>query len=96
MWLITSSVAAVLVTAIWVYASKKYKLGSLALMLWGLTIMIFVDHIMVYEGGTFIEMQTDGMIENGTVLGIAMLIPVFIIWEIQLVLSKLKEETIVR
>jgi len=96
MWLITTSVAAILVTAVWAYASKKYKLGSLALMLWGLALMILVDHVMGYEGGPFIEMQTDGLIENGTVLGIAMLMPILIIWEIQVVSSKLREEVTAR
>jgi len=96
MWLITTSVAAILVTAVWAYAPKKYKLGSLALMLWGLALMIFVDHLLGYKGGPFIEMQTDGLIENGTVLGIAMLIPVFIIWEIQLVMAKHRGELVAR
>jgi len=88
--------AAIIVTAIWAYAPKKYKLGSLALMLWGLSIMILIDHVFGYEGGPFLEMETDGLIENGTVLGIAMLIPVFILWEMQLVTSKLKTEVNVR
>lgn len=96
MWLITTSVAAILVTAIWACTPKKYKLDSLALMLWGLAIMVFADHVLGYEGGPFVEMQTDGLIENGTVLGIAMLIPVFIIWEIQLVTSKHKGEATAR
>ena len=51
MWLITSFVAAVSVTAAWVFASKKYRLGFLALMLWGLTVMVLVDHVLGYEGG---------------------------------------------
>jgi hypothetical protein len=96
MWLIVSLVAAIIVTAVWAYAPKKYKLDSLAIMLWGLGIMIFVDHILGYEGGAFIEMETDGLIESGAVLGIAMLIPIFIIWEIQLVISKLKGEVTTR
>jgi len=35
-------------------------------------------------------MQTDGLIPNGIVLGIAILIPVFLVWEISLIVSKLK------
>jgi hypothetical protein len=96
MWLITTSLAAILVTVIWSIAPKKYKLENLALMLWGLAIMVFVDHALGYEGGPFIEMQTNGLIENGTVLGIAMLIPVFVIWEIQLVTNKHKGEATAR
>jgi len=90
MWLITSSIAAIIATAVWAYAPKKYKLGTLALMLWGLTIMVFVDHVLSYEGGPFLEMETNGLIGSGTVLGIAMLIPVVITWGIELVSSRLK------
>ncbi len=92
MWLIISCVAAIAATAAWSYAPKRYKLGNLSLMLWGLTIMVFVDHVLGYEGGPFIETETDGLIPDGTVLGVAMLIPVFIIWEIQLVIAKLKQD----
>lgn len=90
MWLITSIIAAVAVTAIWIFAPKKYQLGFLGLMLWGLSIMVLIDHIMGYEGGAFVEMETEGLIPNGVVLGIAMLIPVFVIWEISLIRLKMK------
>ena len=96
MWLITSFFAAIIVTAAWAYASKKYKLDFLALMLWGLALMVLVDHIMGYSGGPFVEMETDGLIHNGTVLGIAMLVPVFIIWSVSLLLSKVKGELTTR
>jgi hypothetical protein len=68
MWLITSFIAAVAVTAVWIFAPKKYQLGLLGLMLWGLSIMVLVDHIMGYEGGAFVGMETDGLIPNGVVL----------------------------
>jgi len=90
MWLITSFIAAIAVTAGWIFAPKKYQLGFLGLMLWGLAIMVLIDHIMGYQGGPFIEMETNGLITNGTVLGIAMLIPIFIIWELSLIHSKFK------
>lgn len=91
MWLITTLIAALAVTAVWFVAPKKYQLGLLGLMLWGLAVMIMVDHIMGYGGsGPFLEMETDGLIENGTVLGIAMLIPIFTIWEVVLTMSKLR------
>jgi hypothetical protein len=92
MWLITTLVAAIAVTAVWLVVPNKFKLNFLALMLWGLSIMILVDHIMGYEGGPFIRMETDGLIQNGTVLGIAMLIPIFIAWEVSLAIAKLKGE----
>jgi hypothetical protein len=89
-WLITSLIAAVVVAVLWVYTQKKYQLGFLGLMLWGLTIMVLVDHIIGYSGGLFIEMETDGLITNAILLGIVMLIPIFIIWQISLLHSKLK------
>jgi len=90
MWLITTIIAAICATAAWFTAPKKYKLDFLSLMLWGASIMILVDHILGYEGGEFIEMATDGLITNGTVLGIVMLIPIFIIWEISVIISNLR------
>ncbi|MCX6671472.1 MAG: hypothetical protein NTX92_06090 [Euryarchaeota archaeon] len=92
MWLITSFIAAVAVTAVWIFAPKKYQLGFLGLMLWGLSSMILVDHIMGYDGGAFVEMETNGLIPNGVVLGITMLLPLFMIWEISLIRLKLKGE----
>jgi len=85
--LITTLVTAIGATAVWFIAPKKYKLGFLCLMLWGASIMIFVDHVINYKGGEFIEMTTEGMITNGTVLGIAMLIPIFVIWEMYVIIS---------
>jgi hypothetical protein len=90
MWLITSFIAALAVTGVWIFAPKKYQLGFLGLMLWGLTIMVLIDHVMGYEGGPFVEMETDGLLPNGVVLGIVMLIPIFMIWEISLIHSKFK------
>jgi hypothetical protein len=96
MWLITSLIAAIAVTAIWFIAPKRYQLHFLALMLWGLSIMVLVDHILGYEGGAFVEMETDGLISNSIVLGIVMLIPIFVIWELSLIGLKLKGKIVTR
>lgn len=90
MWLITTMIAAIAVTAIWYIKPKIYKLDILSLMLWGTSIMILVDHILGYEGGAFIELETEGLIANGTLLGIVMLIPIFILWETILITTKPK------
>ena len=92
MWLVTTLIAAIAVTAIWYVKPKIYKLDILSLMLWGTSIMILVDHIIGYEGGEFIEFETDGLITSGTLLGIVMLIPIFILWEVLLIISKPKEK----
>ena len=94
MWLITTIIAAIAVTAIWYVKPKIYKLDILGLMLWGTSIMILVDHILGYEGGEFIELETNGLITNGTLLGIIMLIPILIIWEAILITSKPKTKAI--
>lgn len=86
MWLSVSLFAAVAATALFYglkEQKKKYKLGFLALMLWGVAIMVFVDHSISYlEGGPFMEATTDGLIGNSVLLGILMLVPVFLIWAI--------------
>ncbi len=87
MWLATTSIAAAGATLFRLVLPKDYKLGFLALMLWGATVMILIDHVLGYEGGEFFEKTTDGMIKNGVVLGIVMLLPVFLAWGISLLIS---------
>lgn len=88
MWLITTLLAAIIVTILWFSAPKKYKLDLLSLMLWGATIMILVDHVLGYTGGEFFVMETEGIITNGFLLGVVMLIPVFVVWGIILLISR--------
>jgi len=90
MWLVTTSVAAAGATVGKFFLPKDYKLGFLALMLWGAAAMILVDHILGYKGGAFLEKATDGLITNSAILGVIMLIPVFAIWGISLLISNLK------
>jgi hypothetical protein len=80
MWLITTFIAALTATLLWFLLKKKYQLGLLSLMLWGATIMILVDHLLGYKGGKFLETETDGIIKNGILLGIVMLLPIFFVW----------------
>jgi len=90
MWLATTSIAAAGATIGKFVLPRDYKLGFLALMLWGAAIMILIDHILGYEGGAFLEKTTDGMITNGVLLGMVMLVPVFITWAVSLLVSNLK------
>lgn len=80
MWLLTTITIATLSTIALLLTKGKYQLSFLSLMLWGAAIMILVDHILGYEGGPFLEITTDGFVPNGTLLGIYMLIPVFLLW----------------
>ena len=90
MWLLTTFIAALFVTAMGLFASKKYKLDILSVMLWGAASMILVDHVLGYGGGEFLEMQTEGLIANGVVLGVTMLVPVFAVWEIMVLMAKIR------
>jgi len=94
MWLITTLIAAIVVTAIYFGAKnlRKYKIDLLALMLWGTFIMVLVDHTIAFleAGGEFIEITTDGLIESATMLGIAMIVPVFLIWFIAVAIRSQK------
>lgn len=80
MWLITTLVSAIIATLLHFLFKKRYKLGFLSLMLWGATIMILIDHVLGYEGGSFLEIRTEGLINNSFWLGILMLPPVLAIW----------------
>jgi O-antigen/teichoic acid export membrane protein len=90
MWLIILAFAAAIATPIWYSMAEddKYLLRLLCLILWGATIMVFVDHVMGYlmEGGEFLELRLDA-----TVLGFAMLTAALVIWEIILILKDPKK-----
>ena len=90
MWLLTTFIAALFVTAMGLFVPRKYKLDILSVMLWGAASMIFVDHVLGYGGGEFLEMQTEGLITNGVVLGVAMLVPVFAVWEVMVLMAKMR------
>lgn len=86
MWLVILAFSATIATAIW-YANAendKYMLKLLCLILWGATIMVFVDHVMGYlmEGGDFLELTTEA-----TVLGIVLLTAALVVWETALLLK---------
>ena len=86
MWLVISLVFALAASAAYWRLQplrERYKLGSLALMLWGTVIMVAVDHAIAFlNGGPFITFSTDGLIGNSSVLGLAMVIPIVMIWAI--------------
>jgi len=90
MWLIILALAAAIVTPIWYSMAEedKYLLRLLCLILWGATIMVFVDHVMGFlmEGGEFLELTLEA-----TVLGFAMLTAALVIWEIVLLLKDPKK-----
>jgi hypothetical protein len=90
MWLIILAFAAAIATPIWYSMAEddRYLLRLLCLILWGATIMVFVDHVIGYlmEGGEFLELTLDA-----TVLGFAMLTAALVVWEIILLLKDPKK-----
>ena len=91
MWLVTTMVGAIAAMALWMmYPGRRHRFDLLALMLWGASIMILIDHVLGYSGGPFLEMETGGLISNGIVLGVAMMMPVLIIWSALLIIDRIK------
>jgi len=86
MWLIMTSLAAIIATIVWYVKAPedKYKLGLLSLMFWGASLMWLVDHVMAYltERGAFFEIDLDA-----TFLGVAVIILALLVWEIVLLVS---------
>jgi hypothetical protein len=91
-WLITTTLASAVATLIWYIKSPddKYKLGLLSLFYWGLTIMVFIDHLVgaILEKGKFLEIE---ITSQGWSVGIAMIVTVFAMWSIVLVLTDPKK-----
>ena len=86
MWLIFLFFAAVFTTALWYLWDKgeKYKLSVLALIYWGATIMVFVDHTLGYimEGGNYFDTSLDAYI-----LGVTLVLFGAVIWEAFLIIK---------
>ena len=60
---------------------ERLKLRYLVLMLLGMLLMVFVDHLIAaIEGEPFISYATDGLVKSSTLLGLLMILPVFMIW----------------
>ncbi|MCX7661237.1 MAG: hypothetical protein N2Z79_00960 [Candidatus Omnitrophica bacterium] len=91
MWLITTTVSAITVSLIKKFLPKELRLDIVSFMLWGGSLMILVDRILNYEGGSFFEFTTDGLIKNGFLLGLVMLIPIILVWLGFLIINNLRK-----
>jgi membrane-anchored protein YejM (alkaline phosphatase superfamily) len=92
MCFITTLFFAITATVLRYVVKNKYKLGFLSLMLWGATIMILIDRVLTYDGGPFLEFETEGLVTNASLLGVWMFIPVFIAWLVSLAVSKFQKQ----
>ena len=78
MWLVVLAYGAVIATLLWYSRAEKdeYCFKYLALMLWGATIMVFIDHVFGYiNEGSFMEVSTDAI-----ALGFSALLGVLVLW----------------
>lgn len=86
MWLLVLAFSAAVSTAVWYSTAEhdRYMLKFLSLMLWGATIMVFVDHLMGYlmEGGEFLEISVDA-----TLLGFTLLTAALIVWNVAILIK---------
>uniref|UniRef100_A0A7C4FGR5 Uncharacterized protein n=1 Tax=Ignisphaera aggregans TaxID=334771 RepID=A0A7C4FGR5_9CREN len=79
MWLLILGYAAVITTALWYVGKAKGEnlcLNYLATILWGATVMSFVDAVYSYlNGEEFIEISAEA-----TLLGFSLLLVALVIW----------------
>ena len=96
MWLVALAMAAVTSTMLWYFKDDgRYRLDVLSLILWGSTIMVFVDHAMGYynevilaglEGGEFVEVSWQAFM-----LSILLVCVAIALWELYLIFRKPKK-----
>jgi hypothetical protein len=85
MWIISTSIAAIITTAIWYIKDPqgKYKLNTLSLMLWGATLMMFIDGMMGFRSeGSFLDLSL-----TPTILAIIVVIAALTAWEVVLFIT---------
>jgi hypothetical protein len=86
MWLLILAFAAAIITPLWYSMADddRYMLRLLCLILWGATIMAFIDRVVGYlmKGGEFMELTPEA-----AALGFTMLLAALIIWEIILLVK---------
>ena len=79
MWLLILCYGAVFATILWYKNAENDQLlfKYLAMILWGASIMFFVDHVYGYltEGGEFLDISLDA-----TILGFALLLFSLLLW----------------
>ena len=89
-----SVVAAIAVTFVCIARDdNKYRLFGLSMALWGLSLFVFVDHVIGWlndgSTGEFFEIGADAFL-----LGISMLAVIFAVWEVYLVTDRLKARAV--
>lgn len=90
MTLLTAFFAAIISTIVWYFNEKRsaYKLGLLALMFWGASLMWLVDAIVEYMelGAAYFTPKPEDML-NDLFLGLSVVALALIIWLVRLLVS---------
>lgn len=88
-------IAAVATTAVYLIwpKAKEYRVDLLVLMLWGLSLCLFIDHSLGYmlDGGSGLDEYFD-VSADGVIVGFLMLIPIYAVWELYVLLKKTAAE----
>ncbi|MBO4450412.1 MAG: hypothetical protein J5777_07480 [Clostridiales bacterium] len=88
MTLLITAFAAVIATIAWYTVKADRKLGTLALMYWGASLMWLVDSVVEYieAGAEFFTPETADMI-NDAYLGLSVVVLGLIIWIVVLIVK---------
>ena len=88
MTLLITAFAAIIATIAWYNVKADRKLGTLALMYWGASLMWLVDSVVEYieAGAEFFTPETADMI-NDTYLGLSVVVLGLIIWTVVLLVK---------
>ena len=88
MTLLITAFAAVIATVAWYNVKADRKLGTLALMYWGASLMWLVDSVVEYieAGAEFFTPETADMI-NDSYLGLSVVVLGLIIWTVVLLVK---------
>ena len=88
MTLLITAFAAVIATIAWYNVKADRKLGTLALMYWGASLMWLVDSVVEYieAGAEFFTPETADMI-NDSYLGLSVVVLGLIIWTVVLLVK---------
>lgn len=90
MTLLTALFAAIISTIVWYFNDRRsaYKLGLLALMFWGASLMWLVDAIVEYMelGAAYFTPKPEEML-NDLFLGLSVVALALIIWLVRLLVS---------
>lgn len=88
MTLLITAFAAIIATVAWYNVKADRKLGTLALMYWGASLMWLVDSVVEYieAGAEFFTPETADMI-NDSYLGLSVVVLGLIIWTVVLLVK---------